>query len=134
MIEKNYIPPNELKLYWDYLKPKLKLILRKSPEPWIPEEIFADVLHGHSLLWIAFNDNRPIGFIIGQVQQEQTFHLWAGYCDQNIDDLIKWHLIEEVALSLKCHKIAFESWREGWETKAKKLGFRPRKYIKELKI
>ena len=45
------------------------------------EEIFADILNGHSTLWIAFNVDRPIAFIVGQVQKEQTFHLWAGYCD-----------------------------------------------------
>ena len=132
MITKKYIPPTELKFYWEYLRPKLELILRKSPEQWIPEEIFADILNGHSTLWIAFNVDKPIAFIVGQVQKEQTFHLWAGYCDPKIDDDVKWHMIEEVAQKMKCNKISFESWRKGWSRKATRFGFKPRKYIKEL--
>ena len=134
MITKKYIPPNELKTYWDYIRLKLELLQRKSPEPWIPEEIFADVLHGHSSLWMAFNVDKPIGFIVGQVQKEQTFHLWVGYCEPHIDDYVKWHMIEEVTQKLNCKKISFGSWRKGWTRKAKRLGFQPRLYVKELKL
>lgn len=132
MIDKKYIPPAELKFYWPYLRPKLELILRKSPESWIPEEIFADIFTGHSMLWIAFNIDKPIAFVVGQVQKEQTFHLWVGYCDPKIDSYVQWHMITEITETVKCKKITFESWRKGWIRKAKRLGFVPRKYIKEL--
>ena len=134
MIEKVYIAPKDLRAHWDYLRPKLELVLQKSPEQWIPEDVYADILNGHSLLWIAFKVDKPIAFIVGQIQANQTFHLWAGYCDPHIDDYFKWHMIEEIAQEAKCKRISFESWRKGWARKAKRLGFVPRKYIKELRV
>tara|TARA_R100000773_G_scaffold43935_2_gene43495 strand:- start:203 stop:607 length:405 start_codon:yes stop_codon:yes gene_type:complete len=134
VIDKKFVQPAEIRTYWGYVKPRLEIVLKKSPEPWIPEDIYADVVMGSSLLWLMLNEEQPAGFIVGRKQNDGVFFLWAGYCEPHIDDLIKWTLIEQATISVGCKKIAFESWRKGWEKKAKKLGFRPRKYIKELKI
>ena len=112
--------------------PKVGIGFTKESGAMDSEEIFADILNGHSTLWIAFNVDKPVAFIVGQVQKEQTFHLWAGYCDPHIDDYVKWHMIEEIAEKVRCNKISFESWRKGWSRKATRFGFKPRKYIKEL--
>lgn len=135
MIEKLFIPPKDLRTHWDYVRPRLEIVLEKSPEQWIPEDIYADILSGSSLLWLMVIKEvlPPLGFIVGQKQTDGTFFLWAGYCEPNVDDKKKWNLIEEATLAVGCNKIAFESWRRGWERKAKRLGFQPRKYIKELK-
>tara|TARA_R100001086_G_C11847201_1_gene260463 strand:- start:5805 stop:6221 length:417 start_codon:yes stop_codon:yes gene_type:complete len=138
VIGKLFIPPKDLRTHWHYVRPRLEIVLKKSPESWIPEDIYADILMGSSMLWLMIENGNetllPLGFIVGQKQTDDTFFLWAGFCEPKIADEIKWHLIEEATKASGCNKIAFESWRRGWETKAKKLGFKPRKYIKELQI
>jgi hypothetical protein len=131
-LNKKFIEPNNLRDFWFYVRPKLEIILSRSPERWIPEDIYADCLSGRSMLWLGFYEEKPFGFVVVQCQEIDTLHLWAGYCEQNIPDAVKWKLIEEVAKDLKMKKISFESWRKGWIKKSKQLGFVPRKYIKEL--
>jgi len=131
LIEKVYIAPKDLRAYWDYLRPKLELVLQKSPEQWIPEDIYADILIQNSLLWIVYNKQIPSAFVVVQ-KQDLILHLWAGYSGANVKDQEQWNIIEEIAKELKCTKITFGSWRKGWSRKARKFGFQPYKYFKEL--
>jgi len=126
------IEPHNVREIWFYVKPKLEVILKKSPENWIPEDIYSECVNGRSMLWIGFLADKPFGFIVGQIQETNILHIWCGYCDNNVSDKVKWTVVENIAKDLKVKKISFESWRKGWEKKAKSLGFAPRKYIKEI--
>ncbi len=46
-----YIKPEELRKIWPFVRAGLEVILKKSPEQWIPEDIYADCFAGRSLLW-----------------------------------------------------------------------------------
>ena len=51
-----YIKQDELRNVWQYIKPGLEVILKKSPESWIPEDIYSDCFTGRSLLWVFVED------------------------------------------------------------------------------
>lgn len=131
-MEKRFIEPKDLRSWWPYIRPKLKQILRKSPEVWIPEDIYADCFQGRSMLWVALKNNKPQGFVVCQPTDENTLHLWAGFSENDCADLGGWSIIDDIAKQGGASFITFDSWRKGWEKKAKALGFSPRKYIRRV--
>lgn len=130
-MEKMYIPPNELRKNWDYVRAGLLKIQDKSPEYWIPEDVYTDCFTQKALLWIFMQDDRKVGFAVLQPKGE-TLHVWCGYSEEHKYFLQGWEQIQEIAKANGAKNITFDSWRRGWEKVAKQIGFKPRKWIKEL--
>lgn len=131
-MDKIRIEPQTIKSVWGFVRPKLMVILKKSPEDWIPEDVYTACVTGQATMWIATNKVEPKGFIVGRILNVNTLHIWVGYANTEFKEVRQWEIIEEIARECNCSKISFESWRKGWCKKAMKLGFSPRTYIKEL--
>ena len=124
-----YIKQDELRGVWQYIKPGLEVILKKSPESWIPEDIYSDCFTGRSLLWVFVEDNSVVGFVVLQPIGD-NLHIWCAYGKGDFDAGMDHVLL--VAREGGARTISFDSWRKGWDRKAKALGFRPRKWVKEV--
>ena len=48
-----------------FVRNGLEIILTKSPESWIPEDIYSDCFTGKSMLWV-FVEDQPCGFVVLQ--------------------------------------------------------------------
>jgi len=131
MMEIRVIQPNELKSWWTFVKPGLETILRKSPEDWIPEDVYAQCFCKNSLLWIFMEDNRPLGFVV-LVVKPQSVHVWCLWAaEQNRlqeGTTLFWKTLEEANIK----QVTFESYRKGWDKIARQYGFSPRSWVKEL--
>ena len=131
MIEIRVIQPNELKAWWAFVKPGLETILRKSPEDWIPEDVYAQCFCKNSLLWIFVEDNKPLGFVVLVVRPEavHVWCLWAAVKNRFAEGTkVFWETLEEANIK----KVTFESYRKGWDKIARQHGFSPRSWVKEL--
>jgi hypothetical protein len=130
-MERRYIQPEELRQWWHWVRPGLDRIKLKSTEPWIPEDVYADCYSQRSMLWVLFRLNKPIAFFVLQPVGD-TLHVWCAFAYE--EDCLKdgFKHIEELAKSGNAAKITFDSNRRGWEKVANTLGFRPRKWVKEL--
>jgi hypothetical protein len=131
MIEIRNIQPQELKAWWPFVKPGLDTILRKSPEDWIPEDVYAQCFCKNSLLWIFFEDNKPLGFVVLVVRPEavHVWCLWAAVKNRFVEGTkVFWKTLEEANIK----KVTFESHRNGWDKIARQHGFSPRSWVKEL--
>jgi hypothetical protein len=126
-----YIQPQELRDWWHLIKPGLERIKEKSTEPWIPEDVYADCYSQNSMLWVLFRNGRPSSFVVLQPVGD-TLHIWCAYGFE--DGVLEegFAQVEEIAKRGNATKITFDSNRAGWNRAAKRLGFRPRKWIKEL--
>jgi hypothetical protein len=124
-----YIKQDELRNVWQYIKPGLEVILKKSPESWIPEDIYSDCFTGRSLLWVFVEDNSVVGFVVLQPIGD-NLHVWCAYGKGDLDAGLA-HVLG-IARSGGAKTISFDSWRKGWDRKAKALGFRPRKWVREV--
>mgnify|MGYP003135430441 FL=1 len=131
-MDKVYIQPKDIKSVWGFVKPNLYTILEKSPENWIPEDIYAAIVTGQAILCISTSKTEPNGFVVGRIIDIDTLHIWVGYANTMLREQEQWKLIEQIAKEQNCKRISFETWRKGWSKKAEKLGFYPRTYIKEL--
>jgi|688.fasta_scaffold02677_28 hypothetical protein len=128
-MEKVYIQPHELRMYWTFVRKGLQTILSKSPEDWIPEDVYVDCFNSKALLWAFKQDNRLVGFSVLQPQGD-NLHIWCAYFEHNLEPC--WQAIQEIAVVGGARTITFDSHRKGWDQVARKLGFSPRKWIKEL--
>lgn len=123
------IEPSEIRKSWAFVKPGLEHILRKSPEWWIPEDVYTALVENRANLWLWVENDRAVGFVVGYMHGD-TFIIWCAYgrltdveqAFREIEDMVK----------DKCKRITFESWRPGWDRAARKLGFSPRGWVKEF--
>lgn len=128
-MEKIYIQPHELRQHWSFVREGLNTILSKSPEDWIPEDVYVDCFNNKALLWLFKQDNRLIGFSVLQ-PQEDNLHIWCAYFEHNL--AVGWQAIQDIAKAGGAKTITFESHRKGWGKVADSLGFTPKKWIKEI--
>lgn len=123
------VEPQDIRKHWDFVRPGVERILQKSPEPWIPEDVYASLVNNRSNLWLWLENDQAVGFIIGYMV-EDSFHIWCAY--GNLSDIKTSFKEFEDIVKTQCNRITFESWRPGWDKVARTLGFKPKGWIKEL--
>ena len=128
-----YATPEILKQNWEFIKLGLRYIQKKSPEPWIVEDVYARCLYKNAFLWLVLDDNRRNrGFFILE-NNGDTCHVWCAWAtepDMLVDGT---GFIEQIARQAGANRITFDTNRAGWIKIAKQLGFIPRTWVKELK-
>jgi hypothetical protein len=124
------VEPKDIRGYWAYVRGGLETILRKSPEDWIPEDVYASLVSNRANLWLAVENDQAVGFVVGYVNGE-TFHVWCAFGDLQ-GKLQYWFAELEKIAKTQCTRITFDSWRPAWSRVAKELGFKPRSWAKEL--
>lgn len=106
-------------------------ILKKSPEYWIPEDVYTDLFNGRSQLWVFSENNYPVGFVILENRQTEL-HCWCGWANSNGHFKNAVECVSEIAKASGHKYLTFESRRTGWDRLAPQFGFKPRKWIKEI--
>lgn len=124
------IPAAEVKQWWGFVRPGLETILKKSSEEWIPEDIYANCFNGNALLWVLLDDSKPMGFWI-LIPRGDVVHVWCAYTPYRVLD-IGMQLFLDAVKSANMRRVTFESWRKGWDRVARKYGFQPRLWAKEI--
>lgn len=106
-----YIPPQELRSVWDEVKQGLWIVQKYTSEPWIPEDIYADLKYGNATLHIEKNGG---GFVVLQKQPQYdgvALHIWCAYSKghQPLETYIQ--EIEEMARSIGAKRLTLSSKR-----------------------
>lgn len=125
------ISPSDLRQWWGFVRPGLLKVLQKTPEGWIPEDVYTDCYNGKSMLWVGLDDARPIGFMVLK-PRDSSLHVWCAYLQEVGHFEEGWQHLLNIAQQGDASRITFESWRLGWARKAKQLGFKPRSWALEV--
>ena len=122
----NYIPKQDLRQHWDYVKHGLELVRAKGHTEWIVEDVYCDCYENRSMLFIGIIDKQPVGFVVLQ-PIGNTLHVWATWSTLNDKTLFyqAWQEIQEIAKQGGKYKVTFSSQRKGWERHARQMGFLP---------
>jgi len=133
MIEFNFVPQEDVRKWWSTIKTGLDEIKEKNPGDWIVEDVYADLFHQKSMLWVAMEDNRFVGFLVLQ-QIGQEIDIWAVWALENDYQRVEKGLqfIKNMARNSDVKYLTFSSHRQGWQRRASHYGFRPRKWICEV--
>lgn len=133
MTEFKHIPVDELRNWWPSLRAGLNKIKTKSPENWIPEDVYTDCWNKKAMLWVVLENNHFYGFFILQ-PIDKELHVWAAWTLENDYQVVQKGLqfIKNMARDAGFKYLTFSSHRPGWDRRAKAYGFRPRKWISEV--
>jgi hypothetical protein len=126
-----YVNPTELKTIWPWVREKLLLVQRKSPEQWMPEEIYCQCFNQNAMLWVGYLFNKPACmFILEPLGDTVGISVAWSESEPVADEALK-H-IEGIAKKGDARYLEFRTWRRGWEKRARQMGFRPRAWVKEI--
>lgn len=129
----HYIPREQLRQHWDYVKHGLELVRARGHTEWIVEDVYCDCYENRSMLFIgkrnidiSTNASELVGFVVLQ-PVGNMLHIWATWSTSNDKALFQqaWKEIQAIAKQGGKEKITFSSQRKGWERNAKALGFKP---------
>lgn len=119
-----YISKDQLRNHWDWVKEGLNKVRAKGHDQWIVEDVYCDCFEQRSMLWIAYRDDEPIGFMVLQ-PIGNALHVWVAYLTTHQDLFDGFEHIKNIAKQGNLEKVTFSSVRRGWEKKAKLMGFAP---------
>lgn len=122
----HYIPKDQLRSHWDYVKHGLELVRAKGHTQWIVEDVYCDCYENRSMLFVGMIDNKVVGFVVLQPIGD-TLHVWASWSTINDNTLFQqaWQEIQAIAKQGGKSRVTFSSQRKGWERRARELGFKP---------
>ena len=130
-MEARYISRDELRGWWPWVRKGLDTVLKKTPESWIPEDLYCDCYENRSMLWVTLVDNKAVGFFVLQPNGTNV-HIWVAYLEDPRYLKEGWEHIKGIVRNGNCETITFSSFRKGWERRAFELGFKPRTWICEV--
>ena len=122
----HYIPKDNLRQHWEYIRHGLEIVRSKGHTEYIPEDVYCDCYEQRSMLFMAIIDNKPSGFVVLQPIGNRL-HVWAAWSLINDEALFTqaFQEIQQIARQGGKTKVTFNSERRGWERKARQMGFKP---------
>jgi hypothetical protein len=122
----HYIPKDQLRTHWQFIKHGLELVRSKGHTEWIVEDVYCDCYENRSMVFLAITDNKPYGFVVLQ-PIGNTLHIWAAWSVINNEELQNeaFQEIQAIAKQGGKSKVTFSSQRKGWERRARLMGFKP---------
>ena len=122
----HYIPKDQLRTHWEFIKEGLEIVRTKGHMEWIVEDVYCDCYENRSMLFMGIVNDKPEGFIVLQ-PVGNALHIWATW-SRIFDYGIFTKGLEEVkAIARQGGKtrVTFSSQRKGWERRARLMGFKP---------
>jgi hypothetical protein len=130
----HYIPKDQLRTHWEFIKHGLELVRQRGHTEWIVEDVYCDCYENRSMAFLTITDNKPYGFVVLQ-PIGNTLHIWAAWSAINNEELQNEAMkeIQAIAKQGGKSKVTFSSQRKGWERRARAMGFQPQtwEYILE---
>ena len=122
----HYIPKDQLRTHWEFIKHGLEIVRSKGHPEWLVEDVYCDCYEQRSMIFLAVTNNKPYGFVVLQ-PIGKTLHVWAAWSTINDELLLQqaWQEIQQIAKNGQKTKVTFSSQRRGWERKARLMGFKP---------
>ena len=122
----HYIPKDNLRQHWEYVRHGLEIVRSKGHTEYIPEDVYCDCYEQRSMLFMGIINHKPVGFVVLQPIGNRL-HVWAAWSLINDDTLFMqaFQEIQQIAKQGGKTKVTFNSERRGWERKARQMGFKP---------
>jgi hypothetical protein len=122
----HYIPKDQLRTHWEFIKHGLQIAINKCSPEWIIEDVYCDCYENRSMAFLALKDNKPYGFTILQ-PIGNSLHIWVSWSSIN-DEELQNEAMKEIQVIAKQGgktKVTFTSPRRAWDKRAIQMGFKP---------
>jgi hypothetical protein len=134
----SWIKPEDITHVWDMILPGIQNIGMRSREGWRPEDVYAALRTGGSVLHIGYLGEVYVGFVVTTLipgYRDKSLNIWLCFNASSEDalDIFGDDLIQ-VAKEAGAARLTFYSPRAGWEKRLKDYGFRPVRTVFEKEL
>lgn len=108
------VSAGELRRFWPLVRDRIASLCAATNEPWLPEDVYHELLTGASHLWIT---PRADGFVVLSIMvapYTRDLHVWIACNDTVARAAEFWPQLREIASAHSCNRLMFESPRR-WE-------------------
>lgn len=114
-----FINPADLHSVWNQIRNGLEVVLDRSSDSWIPEDVYCSIRTGNSQLFMIDNGFTIVQQVTDQFSNEKSLHIWITYRDSgNYDITDDFHgFLRKLADNAGIKRITFGSKRR-WDRKS----------------
>jgi hypothetical protein len=118
-----YINPADIHRVWFHVKHGLEVILDRTNETWLPEDVYTAIKTGQAQLFMFEGGFTVLQSVRDQYTNEPILHIWAAYHGQNDDGTLAdvtdiFHSeLRKIAHNIGSKRITFNSPRR-WERRS----------------
>lgn len=123
-----YIAPHRLREAWPRIVPGLEAIREQNGEPWIPEDVYSELLHQRADLYLFTDeDDTLIGFSIFQLHYfpfdfAPALNVWVGWAAKRGDGKYGYELTRRLKREAGLTRAVFATSQDSaWLAKHRKL-------------
>lgn len=108
------VPPERIREVWPLIRERISALSVDAAEPWMAEDVFADLVGARSFLWVT---EECRGFIIVSTWTApfaRDLHVWIA-CNDMMDNAAAYlPEVKRIAKVMNCWRVVWESPRR-WE-------------------
>ncbi len=122
-----HVPVQNLRDVWPTLQHGLQVVKQTNGESWIPEDVYAVLLHGRAALYAIYDGEELEGFGIYEVlnfayEFKPRLNIWIGWSRNPAQGHLGVELSRRIARAMGIDSIVFSTTQENrWVDKFKKL-------------
>lgn len=110
----NVVPLSALREVWPLVRPKLEAIRERDGEPWLPEDVFHEILIGNAYLWTTPDIRGFCVLQIAQTSHSRDLHVWIACNRTAARAPAYWEQLKSIAAENGCRRLTFVSTRQAW--------------------
>lgn len=127
------VPTEEIDRFWSFLEPGFQAVKETdSTVEWTLESISSIAKNGKAYTVLGIKDDVAVGFFMGYPQSDGAFFVWAAHLHTGYDLGEGIDMLANFAKDLGCTRLIFGTNRRGWERVARRYGFRPTYWEKNV--
>jgi hypothetical protein len=108
-------PPADIREVWPTLRDRVAQIQLECDEPWLPEDVFNQLMGGQAFLW---GTEGLEGFLVLQLAEQpygRELHCWICCNGTGEPPIAYWPQLLGIAADHHCVRITFENDRRGFQ-------------------
>jgi hypothetical protein len=119
----------QLREVWPDIKAGLEVILKRTQQPWIAEDVYHALKTNQSILLVGIEEGKFAGFVV--LTMNKGFdglegHIWVAYNISKSEYInTSWPIIQGFCKAAGCKRVTMSSSRKGWGRRGEKLGLVP---------
>jgi hypothetical protein len=123
----------QLREVWPDVKTGLEVILNRTQQTWIAEDVYHALKTKQSILLLGMESGHFAGFVV--LTMNKGFdglegHIWAAYNISKSEYInASWPIVHGFCKAAGCRRITMNSSRKGWSRMVGKLGIEPKATI-----
>ena len=130
-----YLPTDKLREHWPFIETGLKRILDRSPDRWIPPDVYSMAIQGHVGVYLYRNPSID-GFVVLQpiaAWDGKDCNVFAAYSTSGVDTEVL-EATKQEAVKMGCKRLVFHSKRMGWDKRAEQMGYKRGHTLWEMEL